>query len=637
MGVPRAAAFRQNYEWTCVLDIERRDSLDRHNQGVQSLSDPKYRADLCIVPHCHRRELYTQLASASLEQPHLFATAAVAVLRDVFRLKAASLYTLNPAAGVLRLKAQTGFDYRGYTGFEVGLRSIAGRCVVHKRSQIALDTSSAASSREAEFLGRYNLIPMLAVPLVLTDDTDMAKYGCPNPIGALCLYLEAPDSAQEVQAAVEEVAPFIARLYLAALDTYRMHLRTEVVRRVAYSTDVGSLLYRALGVLRDQVSLEAASVYLLDHRNGYLRLAGATGLTGEKRREQVFLPPSSDHALRNCLDKDTVTLIHSPEAIAAWGQPIESIRFPLRSCLVGVLRQASVAPGDKPLRLGVLVCLNKRIVNGGCDHPGHFSWEDAYLVQYFSELISVLLYFLQIKSAAEGDFERRMHGAKHSLNAALNNLELLDYRGNLEASLHEDLRYSIPDSIAYLSDIRSQLLRLELRDGRAIPVRRVQLYGEVLSKMPKIIARTASALSLAPFEITNLEKAGFSSLPAVRGDHDALMCVFRNLSENAVKYSANDRRANAIDLSFERTSSSVLIRFADSGIGIPPEIAGSIFVEGVRGANAVDRYPGGLGMGLADCREIMRQLGGDIRYVPDCSQTVFEVTIPIWQGEDKRG
>lgn len=97
--------------------------------------------------------------------------------------------------------------------------------------------------------------------------------------------------------------------------------------------------------------------------------------------------------------------------------------------------------------------------------------------------------------------------------------------------------------------------------------------------------------------------------PIVQADFDQIVQVFRNLLENAVRYSP---RGGKVEVFSSTQSDKVTIGMIDSGPGIPRHDQQRIFerffrVERHRGKNS-----GSTGLGLAICRHIIRSHGGTI-------------------------
>jgi signal transduction histidine kinase len=96
----------------------------------------------------------------------------------------------------------------------------------------------------------------------------------------------------------------------------------------------------------------------------------------------------------------------------------------------------------------------------------------------------------------------------------------------------------------------------------------------------------------------------------VRGDYAELGLVFRNLFENAVKYSDQPVR---IRVGIEEAGDGrVRVEISDEGIGIPKQELRRIFRRFYRAGRDVQRQVSGLGLGLFVVRTLLKKHGGRI-------------------------
>ncbi|MCL6477391.1 MAG: cell wall metabolism sensor histidine kinase WalK [Peptococcaceae bacterium] len=119
-------------------------------------------------------------------------------------------------------------------------------------------------------------------------------------------------------------------------------------------------------------------------------------------------------------------------------------------------------------------------------------------------------------------------------------------------------------------------------------------------------------------------------LPAVYGDPDMLTQVLINLVDNAVKYTPAGGRISiqAID---EGTDVRVVVK--DTGVGIPPESLPRVFERFYRVDKARSRELGGIGVGLAIVKHIIRAHGGKTFAESKVGEgSVFSFTLPVDRG-----
>lgn len=110
---------------------------------------------------------------------------------------------------------------------------------------------------------------------------------------------------------------------------------------------------------------------------------------------------------------------------------------------------------------------------------------------------------------------------------------------------------------------------------------------------------------------------------SVKGNEYLLKVAFYNLMENACKFSENHQSTVAISFHDKNT----ILRFADTGIGIPPDELPNIFNSFYRGTNKAFASGNGIGLSLTD--RIIKLHNGSITVVSDLNDgTTFTIEIP---------
>ena len=215
--------------------------------------------------------------------------------------------------------------------------------------------------------------------------------------------------------------------------------------------------------------------------------------------------------------------------------------------------------------------------------------------------------------------------------------KLKDYASNLEASNREleqfayvashDLQAPLRNVVSY-----SQLLQRELPE---LSEKGSQYFEHIRSnaghmrdlildilKFSRITQteRTFSPTNLSSVvaEAIDLLHADIQSaaavinvpkLPVISGDASPLVQLFQNLLGNAIKF----RRSEAspvIDISYEEDGGFIKIHIKDNGIGMNKEYQASVFKIFNRLHSSAEYS--GTGIGLAICKKIVEQHGGDI-------------------------
>jgi signal transduction histidine kinase len=152
-----------------------------------------------------------------------------------------------------------------------------------------------------------------------------------------------------------------------------------------------------------------------------------------------------------------------------------------------------------------------------------------------------------------------------------------------------------------------------------------------LQKEPLLVtAIVARAVEIARPAIDAHRHDLFIDLPdesiAVDGDRTRLVQVVANILHNAAKFMEPGGR---IRLSVARDGASAVIRIADTGIGIAPELLPTIFELFTQAHTRGERSEGGLGIGLALIRRLTEMHGGTVTAHSDGPGRGTEVTVRL--------
>ena len=141
-----------------------------------------------------------------------------------------------------------------------------------------------------------------------------------------------------------------------------------------------------------------------------------------------------------------------------------------------------------------------------------------------------------------------------------------------------------------------------------------------------LIERALSAASATqPQRVFRLDREPLAEYVGVITDADRLLQVLINVISNARKYC--DAETPVLTIRVRQTQQgSAQIDIIDNGSGIESGRQALIFEKFAR-LNDPARA-GGAGLGLAICKEIMANLGGEITYLPGQGGAAFRIVVP---------
>jgi two-component system, sensor histidine kinase and response regulator len=219
--------------------------------------------------------------------------------------------------------------------------------------------------------------------------------------------------------------------------------------------------------------------------------------------------------------------------------------------------------------------------------------------------------------------ERLMAFVVHDLKNPVNAMDLHAQVLLRARELPETLR----DSVAQIRTEARQLTRLILNlldlskseEGKLSPNRSEvdlnALVAEVFAELD------ANAQSRAVRLRASIET------DRVHADPDLLRRTLANLVDNAIRYAPSE---TVITVSTRRSVSSMEVRVADAGKGIPPELRDRVFdafIQVEAGERPVER--GARGLGLTFCKLAVEAHGGSIWVEDGAPGAIFILRLPV--------
>ncbi len=115
-------------------------------------------------------------------------------------------------------------------------------------------------------------------------------------------------------------------------------------------------------------------------------------------------------------------------------------------------------------------------------------------------------------------------------------------------------------------------------------------------------------------------------VPAIQGSARDLALLLGNLIDNAISYT---QPGGSVTVEVRAEPDAVIVRVADTGIGIPQRELPRIFERFYRVDRARSRETGGTGLGLSIVRHVTENHGGEVTVTSELGQgSIFEVFLP---------
>jgi signal transduction histidine kinase len=191
--------------------------------------------------------------------------------------------------------------------------------------------------------------------------------------------------------------------------------------------------------------------------------------------------------------------------------------------------------------------------------------------------------------------EQLLLDVSHELRSPLTRIKVA-----LEYLKDSKTRRNIADDIQEMEIMVAEILETERfdRNGGKLQMEETGLLG--------IVREVVDGLHCKPGEVI-IHPAGD---PIVLADRDLMKTVFRNIIENARKYSKAG--GDPVTVTLRKQAETVCAEVRDSGIGIPEKDLPFVFEPFYRVDHSRSRKTGGYGLGLSMCKKIVEAHDGTI-------------------------
>ena len=457
-------------------------------------------------------------------------------------------------------------------------------------------------------------------------------------------------SYEERMGLIKFTSDFLTRL----IQKERMLIRRALVNARAQSDDLNSFLHKALRSpeLRQCLGFESASVFIADPMSQMLRLRGTTGLASRDiRKSEIAFSPEGTTKVGKVFTTQMPIVEYDSRKALKEGTSAEKTKEGQWARIYWPLQLQQLGEGDRrvPARtpvLGVVRTVNLSWADKVRLPP---TWIELAATEFFAEsLYNVAIGFVDAEEASFRK-EEAFHaagGVVDSITGSADRLSQWIFGEQFSASSRkiakrfelkpldasadvDNVRHFLRSVYAVALALGFQIERADLDVAHEPDAITSELMTRVILRALEMLPYIADAHSvdeklILPDVGSILGKADYP--PAVRGSPDALTSVFLNIFENAVKYRRIGEPCR-IDVDFETTPKSVVVRVRDRGIGIKDQDSQRIFTRGYRSEEAKRHAKRGSGLGLHWCAEVLHRFGGDISATRESKGLTITITL----------
>jgi PAS domain S-box-containing protein len=217
------------------------------------------------------------------------------------------------------------------------------------------------------------------------------------------------------------------------------------------------------------------------------------------------------------------------------------------------------------------------------------------------------------------------HELRNPLVPIRNGIELLKNAAS-RPDLLESVRPMMERQIAHMVRLIDDLLDVARISADKIELRREHVA--VSAVLTSAVEATRAALEGANLELT-VDVAEPDAV--LHADPTRLSQVIANVLQNAAKFTPPGGRVRVTSHRDAHDASQVVIRIADTGIGIAPDQLPRVFNLFAQSATHLRGHQGGLGIGLAIARRLVEMHGGNIVAHSEGENrgSEFVITLPV--------
>jgi len=480
-----------------------------------------------------------------------------------------------------------------------------------------------------ELVAVRHVAPESLPPYVVETLVPLQPESASRPIGAFAIYRDITEEFAITQRTVSRlllivalglIVLFFGQGVLVWRVNYVLSRRTEALESVLQMT----------GAVQEESSIERILQTILEGVLSALRLSQGAVCTTEYQFVRGFSRPGGQISVHDggcCCEAFTESVVIGD---------VSKYRGP--ESVVAMVRTLARETGIRAL-VAIPIFATSGTQFGalwvGCRSRRDWTREEVYFLQAVGYEIGLLLERLELIQNLQ-DANAQLADALDAKEAMIRNVShelrtpLTMIRGYTELMLEGTLGPLADDQRDAVRVVLRNVERLHFMVDRLVQIRSLEA-GKVVrfpldlsTWLPEIVAEWQNR---AHEQSIDLQIVAPSTPVVVKADSRLFYSVIQNLLDNAFKFTPQGGTIR-VRLTAEGPEAHIIV--SDSGMGIPPDKLGRVFERFYQVDPSPTRKIGGMGIGLALCREIVNLHDGRIwaESEGEGRGTTFHVVIP---------
>jgi signal transduction histidine kinase len=180
-------------------------------------------------------------------------------------------------------------------------------------------------------------------------------------------------------------------------------------------------------------------------------------------------------------------------------------------------------------------------------------------------------------------------------------ISLLLSMADVQRKSHEEVQQSIKEQLKLITHVQEILsMQRQYVTGREAQDKKATNLRSVVGDCIAMLSASLEKRAILVLQDMHVET------PVIFGDRTRLMQVMLNILKNSIEAIALDSPTKTISIRLARTDVALVVEIQDSGDGFDEASAGRLFERGFTTKTS------GTGLGLQNCRAILRDHGGSI-------------------------